>query len=360
MRNVHPTALQDVWFSLIALLWAGYFLLEGFDFGVATLLPVVAHGDVERRVVINSVGPLWDGNEVWLLVAGGATFAAFPTWYATVFSAFYLPLFLVLAALIFRGVAFEFRHRDHRPEWKMWWDRALFWGSVVPAILWGVAFADFVSGVPVNRAGGFVGNFWSLVHPYALFGGLTTFVLFALHGAVFLSLKTSGPVAARARRLARRLGPLAAAVLFGFLTWTYLNARSLHDTGVVPGVVPVAAIAAVAVVGWLVEAQLDGWAFVATAIGIVLLVATFFMDLFPRVLVSSLNPAYSLTIPGTASHPYTLKVMTIVAAVFTPFVLLYQGWTYWVFRRRLTVPVPVDGGRVTAGAPHSDGSVPTP
>jgi cytochrome d ubiquinol oxidase subunit II len=358
MKNVHPSALQDVWFSLIAVLWIGYFVLEGFDFGVAILSPFISKTEVEKRIAINTLGPVWDGNEVWLLVAGGATFAAFPTWYATVFSAFYLPLFLILVALIFRGVAFEFRHRDWRPEWKAWWDRALFIGSLIPALLWGVAFADFMSGIPVNSSGSFTGNFWSLVHPYALLGGLTTLVLFVLHGAVFLTLKTQGELAQRARWIARRLGLPAAVILLGFLTWTYAHARDAHDTGVVPGVVPIASFAAILVVGWLVSSRLEGWAFVATALGLLLLVATYFMDLYPKVLVSSTNHQWSLTVPGTASHPYTLKVMTVVAAIFTPFVLAYQAWSYWVFRRRLGRPLPVveDDVNGRGGSPNGIGT----
>ncbi|MFB3739819.1 MAG: cytochrome d ubiquinol oxidase subunit II [Candidatus Velamenicoccus archaeovorus] len=327
--------LETLWFGLIAVLWVGYFFLEGFDFGVGVLLPFLGRDDVDRRVMINTIGPVWDGNEVWLLVAGGATFAAFPDWYATLFSGFYLALFLVLAALIFRGVAFEFRGKDRRSEWKAWWDRAIVGGSVVPALLWGVAWANVLRGVPIDRSGEFAGSFLDLLNPYALLGGVTTLLIFTLHGAVFLSLRTEDPLRERARTAAIRLSwPTTAAVL-GFLSWTWVNAVEVDDKGIVPGVIPVAAIGAVAAVSWLLHEKLEGWAFLATGLGIVLLTATIFLNLYPRVMVSSLGAANDLTIWNAASSHYTLTVMTIVASVFTPIVLLYQAWTYWVFRRRL-------------------------
>ena len=333
--HTSPSGLQQFWFILIGILWVGYFFLEGFDFGVGTLLPFLTKDDDDRRVLINTVGPVWDGNEVWLLTAGGATFAAFPLWYATVFSGFYLALFLVLAALIFRGMAFELRSKREDLRWRRWWDRAIFWGSALPALLWGVAFADFVSGVPLGANATWTGTFFDLVKPYALLGGLTTLSLFTLHGATFLGLKSDGVIRERAQRAAIRIAPVTLGVTTAFLTWTYITAHHRHDVGLVPPLLPLAGLAILASVVWLVREKLEGWAFLATALSIVAVVVTLLLNLYPHVLVSSVDPRYSLTIAQTASHPYTLKVMTIVALIFTPFVLAYQAWTYWVFRSRV-------------------------
>jgi cytochrome d ubiquinol oxidase subunit II len=342
------SGLEIVWFVLIAVLWSGYFLLEGFDFGVGILLPVLGKDDTDRRLLINAIGPVWDGNEVWLLTAGGATFAAFPNWYATLFSGFYLPLFLILAALIFRGVAFEYRGKRPSSQWRQWWDVAIFGGSLLPALLWGVAFANILKGVPIGPHSSYLGSFFNLLNPYALVGGVTTLLLFTLHGAVFASLKTTDDLRVRSRKVASWLAVPTTVVVVAFLTWTYLNAHRIHDTGLVPPIVPVLAIAAVAVVSWLLREKFEMWAFVATGIAIVALVATIFLNLFPRVMVSSISPAYDLTIGNSASAPYTLKVMTIVACIFTPLVLLYQGWSYYVFRQRLhRPPATADSGPVT-------------
>jgi cytochrome d ubiquinol oxidase subunit II len=341
--------LETLWFALIAVLWIGYFFLEGFDFGVGVLLPFLGRDDVDRRIMVNAIGPVWDGNEVWLIVAGGATFAAFPEWYATLFSGFYLALFLILAALIFRGVAFEFRGKDRRPRWRAWWDRAIFWGSAVPALLWGVAFANLVRGVPIGADHEWAGTFLDLLNPYALLGGVTSLSLFVLHGGVFLTLKTGGDLRERARRASRWLAIPATSTVFAFLAWTFVNARD--NDGVVPGVVPIAAIAAVAAVEWLLRDRLEGWAFVATGLSIALVTATIFLNLYPRVMPSSLAAANDLTIWNAASTHYTLKVMTIVAAIFTPIVLAYQAWTYWVFRKRITRDDAGGGAAAAGGRP---------
>lgn len=330
-----PNALQILWFTLIAVLWSGYFFLEGFDFGVGMLLTFIGKTNTQRRMMINAIGPTWDGNEVWLLVAGGATFAAFPAWYATVFSSFYLALFVILAALIFRGVAFEYRGKIDSKRWRSAWDLAIVLGSALPAILWGVAFGDFVRGVPIDAAGRFTGNFFSLLSPYSIFAGLTTGAVFAAYGALFLSLKLSGELRTTSELVAKRLVPVAAAMVFGFLTWTYLNANHIHDTGVVPGVVPVSALVLAVAAVLLVEENFFGWAFMALGASMVTTTVTLFLNLYPRVLVSSTSNHYSLTIAGTSSAHYTLVVMTIVAAIFTPLVLLYQAWSYYVFRKRL-------------------------
>src|SRR5512141_2529184 len=208
--------LNILWFILIGVLFTGYFFLEGFDYGVGILLPFVSKDDTDRRVVINAIGPVWDGNEVWLLTAGGAMFAAFPNWYATLFSGFYLALVLMLVALIVRGVAFEFRSKDRNPRWRKTWDILIFVGSFVPALLWGVAFANIVSGVPIDAKMNYSGTSFDLLNPCALVAGLVPLLGFALHGALFLSLKTSGDVAARARLAAQRLW-LPVVVVFAVL-----------------------------------------------------------------------------------------------------------------------------------------------
>jgi cytochrome d ubiquinol oxidase subunit II len=324
--------LTTVWFALIAILWAGYFLLEGFDFGVGILLPVLGRDNRERRLLINTIGPVWDGNEVWLIVAGGATFAAFPEWYATMFSGFYLPLLLILVALILRGVAFEYRGKKDDDRWRRRWDACIIGGSVVPALLWGVAFGNIVRGVKLDANHEYVGGFVNLLNPYALLGGLTTLILFTLHGAVFLALKTDGDVQRRAGRLAATLGVPAVAIAGGFLLWT---AIAHHDAA---GWM-LSAVAALTLVGGVYAAHLrrEGWAFLATGATIVLATFALFVTLFPDVMPSTIAAANSLTVHNASSTPYTLKVMTWVAVVFTPIVLAYQGWTYWVFRKRLTV-----------------------
>ncbi|WFE35701.1 cytochrome d ubiquinol oxidase subunit II [Micromonospora sp. WMMD975] len=324
--------LTTVWFLLVAVLFTGYFILEGFDFGVGMLLPVLGRDDRQRRVLINTIGPVWDGNEVWLITAGGAMFAAFPEWYATLFSGFYLPLLLILLALIARGVAFEYRHKRPEAAWKRRWDRAIFWGSAVPAVLWGVAFANIFRGVPLAADHEYAGGLLDLLHPYALLGGLTTLGLFGTHGAVFLALKTTGDIRHRAGALAVKLGAGTAVAAVAFLGWSLTIRASA-------AAVVLAAGAALALLGGLAAARVrrEGWAFTGTAVAIALAVATLFAALFPNVLPSTLNPAGTLTATNAASTPYTLKIMTWVAVVFTPIVLAYQGWTYWVFRRRIGV-----------------------
>jgi cytochrome d ubiquinol oxidase subunit II len=324
--------LTTVWFVLIAVLWIGYFALEGFDFGVGMLLPVLARDDTERRVMINTIGPVWDGNEVWVLVAGGATFAAFPEWYATLFSGFYLPLLLILLALIVRGVAFEYRHKRPDAAWQAWWDRAIIVGSLVPAVLWGVAFANIARGVPIDADKEFTGSLFTLLNPFGLLGGLVTFLLFLTHGAMFLALKTDGEIRYRARTLAVRVGAAAAVAAVAFLVW----AQAL--TGDAASAVAFV-LAAVALVSALAAAWVgrEGWAFGGTFATIALAVGGLFLALFPDVMPSTTDAAYSLTTTSAAATTYTLKIMTWVAAVFTPLVLGYQAWSYWVFRKRIAV-----------------------
>jgi cytochrome d ubiquinol oxidase subunit II len=324
--------LTTLWFALIAVLWIGYFCLEGFDFGVGMLLPVLAKDDTERRVLINTIGPVWDGNEVWVLVAGGATFAAFPEWYATLFSGFYLPLLLILVALIVRGLAFEYRAKRDDPRWRARWDLAITIGSLVPAVLWGVAFANILRGVPIDADKEYVGGFFNLLNPYALLGGATTLLLFLTHGAVFLALKTDGRIREAAGRLAGQAGLAAAAVTVAFLAWTQV------DTGTVASAVAFV-LAALCLVGGLLANRVgrEGWAFVGTFAAIALGVAGLFLALFPDVMPTTLADGTSLTTTNASATDYTLKIMTVTAVVFTPLVLAYQGWTYWVFRRRISV-----------------------
>ncbi|MEV1009330.1 cytochrome d ubiquinol oxidase subunit II [Streptomyces sp. NPDC049881] len=322
--------LHDIWFVIIATLWVGYFFLEGFDFGIGVLSGTLARDRAERRVLINSIGPVWDGNEVWLLSAGGATFAAFPDWYATLFSGFYLPLLLILVALIVRGVAFEYRAKRSSESWQRNWERAIFWCSLVVAFLWGVAFANIVRGVPIDADHEMTGGLTDLLGPYALLGGLATLLLFTFHGAVFAALKTTGDIRLRARRAAGGLGLATGVVAGAYLLWTQGDSGNVRSLAAVA--VAVAALAAALAAN---AAGREGWAFIFSGLLVVATVATLFLALFPDVMPSSTDPAWSLTVENAASAPYTLKIMTWCAVLATPVVVLYQGWTYWVFRKRV-------------------------
>jgi cytochrome d ubiquinol oxidase subunit II len=320
---------------LITILFIGFFFLEGFDYGVGILLPVLGKTEADRRTLIASIGPFWDGNEVWLLTAGGAMFAAFPNWYATMFSGFYLALLLMLLALIVRAVAFEFRNRDERPGWRRFWDAMIFLGSFVPALLWGVAIANLMEGVPIDAKMHFVGDFWGLLNPYALLGGLAFVSLFALHGAFFLSLRLEGPLHDAAVRLGWRIwGPTVALILL-FVGAGYWATDIFTRLGVNPGVAPVGAAGALLAAGWCIRNHHEGWAFGLTGLTIALSTLAVFQGLFPRVMISSLNPDWSLTIYNASSSPYTLGVMSWVALTFVPIVVGYQIWNYWIFRRRI-------------------------
>ncbi|WP_436771915.1 cytochrome d ubiquinol oxidase subunit II [Yinghuangia sp. YIM S09857] len=334
--------LTTVWFILIAVLWIGYFFLEGFDFGVGILTKGLARDETERRVLINTIGPVWDGNEVWLITAGGATFAAFPEWYATLFSGFYLPLLIILVALILRGVAFEYRAKRDDAKWKRNWENAIFWGSLVPAFLWGVAFANIVRGVKIDADKEYVGNVLDLLNPYALLGGLVTLVLFTFHGAVFVGLKTVGEIRERANALAFRLGLVTAALALAFLVWT--QADSGNNKSLVAMLVAVVALLAALALNRIGR---EGWTFAMSGLTVVAAVAMLFLALFPDVMPSSIDSAYNLTTSNSASTSYTLKIMTWVAVIMTPVVLCYQGWTYWVFRKRIgtrNIPTTVPHG----------------
>jgi cytochrome bd ubiquinol oxidase subunit II len=327
--------LNTLWFVLIAVLFTGFFILEGFDYGVGILLPFLGKDDNERRRIINTIGPVWDGNEVWILTGGGAIFAAFPNWYATLFSGFYLALFLLLVALIVRGVAFEFRSKDKHPAWRATWDWAIFFGSAVPALLWGVAMANLLKGVPIDSQMNYTGGFFDLLSPYTLVAGLTTLTLFTTHGAIFLNLKSTEPIHARAVAATKKVGPIATVMVFLFVLTTYLWTDAFTRLGVNPGLVPILAIGSLLAAGALIHRDHMGWAFVMTCATIAFSTVTLFMSLYPRVMVSSIDPSYSLTIYNASSTPHTLRIMSVVALVFVPIVLVYQGWTYWVFRHRV-------------------------
>lgn len=336
--------LELLWFCLIAILWAGYFLLEGFDFGVGMLLPFVGRDDEDRSTMLSTIGPVWDGNEVWLIVAGGATFAAFPAWYATMFSGFYIALLAVLFFLIVRVVSFEWRSKSETPGWRAAWTWANTIGSAGAALIWGVGLSCLVYGVPINSDGDYAGTFWDLFTWYSLLGGVAVVVLFAFHGATYLTLRTVGELRERAERAARRLALPAALLAAAFLVATVAVAMDRNDKSLFPSAVPAAlGIVALSLALVFLRGGRFGRAFTMTGLGAITVVATLFTSLYPRVMVSSSDFQNSLTVSGSASSHYALAVMSVVALLFVPVVLAYQGWTYYVFRRRV-------GGERTAAS----------
>jgi cytochrome bd ubiquinol oxidase subunit II len=330
--------LATLWFWIVAAFFIGYFVLDGFDFGVGMSLPFLGRDDTDRRVLINTIGPVWDLNETWVIVAGAAMFAAFPEWYATLFSGFYLPLLLILLALIARGVSFEYRHQRPEAAWKKRFDRMIVAGSALPAFLWGVAFANIVQGVPLDADHNYIGTVLDLLNPYALLGGATTLLLFFTHGVVFVSLKTDGEIRERARRLATRAGLLTIVVAAVFLGWTNLA------QGSGPSWLLSIAAATALVLAWVANLRgREGRAFALLAGTIALAVLALFTTLFPAVMPASNVVANSLTIENASSTPYTLTVMSWTALVFVPLIVGYQAWTYWIFRKRITrTHIPVD------------------
>lgn len=329
--------MEYMWFWIVAFLFVGYFVLDGFDFGVGMSLPFLGRNDVSRRQVINTIGPIWDLNETWVIVAGACLFASFPEWYATLFSGFYLPLLLILLALILRGVSFEYRHQREGKQWKAGFDRMIVIGSAVPALLWGVAFGNIVQGVAIDENHIYVGGFFALLNPYSLLVGVTTLLLFFLHGVLFVSLKTDGQVHDDARRLVKlAAGPtiLAAA---GTVLWTIGIAweRDAPLMLMVVGCGLVAALALIASVLFSMRGR-DGRAFTAGAVTVASAVVMLFGALFPYVMPSTIDPAFSLTIENASSTPYTLTIMSWTALIALPLVLAYQTWTYWIFRKRVT------------------------
>ena len=321
---------------MIAFFWAGYFVLEGFDFGVGILLPFVGRNERDRRLMLETIGPVWDGNEVWLVVVGGATFAAFPKWYGTMFSGFYLALLLVLVLLIVRVVSFEWGSKSESPRWRRAWFGLNTVGSVGAPLLWGIALANLVGGVPLDSDGHFAGGFIDLFSPYTVFAGLATVALFAFHGATFLTLRTRAELCARAERTARALSIPAAAFGAVLVLWTVAVGVDRNDKDVFPAILPaLGGIAAFVLAVVFVRAGRTGRAFGMTALGVALAVTTIFVSLYPRVLVSSPDFGNSLTIDNASSSHYALGVMTVAALILTPLLLVYQGWTYYVFRARV-------------------------
>jgi len=329
--------MEYMWFWIVAFLFVGYFVLDGFDFGVGMSLPFLGKNDVSRRQVINTIGPIWDLNETWVIVAGACLFASFPEWYATLFSGFYLPLLLILLALILRGVSFEYRHQREGAQWKRGFDRMIVIGSAVPALLWGVAFGNIVQGVAIDENHIYVGGFFALLNPYSLLVGITTLLLFFLHGVLFVSLKTDGQVHADARRLVKlAAGPTVLAAA-GTVLWTIGIAwdRESPLMLMVVGCGLVAALALIASVLFSMRGR-DGRAFTAGAVTVASAVVMLFAALFPYVMPSTIDPAFSLTIENASSTPYTLTIMSWTALIALPLVLAYQTWTYWIFRKRVT------------------------
>jgi cytochrome d ubiquinol oxidase subunit II len=328
--------LSTLWFILVTVLFTGFFILEGFDFGVGILLPFIGKTEPERRAVVRSIGPHWDGNEVWLLTAGGAVFAAFPKWYATMFSSLYLPLLLILVGLILRGLAVEYRNKMESPLWRSRWDKAIFVGSLLVALLFGVGITDLIHGLPFDGAGTFQGNFLDLVQPFPLLGGLASLSVFTWIGALFLQLKLQGELLARTQVIASKLGwgvfcVFLAMGIFGF-TANKLLAESMLVFKVTAGVAVLSLLLSV-----LLFKKRPGIAFAMAATAIAMTTVTFFGSLFPNTMVSTLHVDWNLTTANASSTPYTLKVMSIVAAIFVPIVLVYQGYTYWIFRKRISV-----------------------
>jgi cytochrome d ubiquinol oxidase subunit II len=344
--------LVPFWFIVIAILWTGFFVLEGFDFGVGMLHTAVGRDEAERRAAINTIGPLWDGNEVWLIVAAAAIFAAFPGWYATMFSGFYLAFVLVLVALIIRGVSFEYRGKRDAAQWRRTWDWLMIAGSVAAPLLIGVGLGDLLAGVPINASQNYTGTFWDLLQPYALVTGITLVLICALHGATFLALKTTGQMSERADQLARRVAPLAGAAAVAFTIWTHITHTSAFFLNPVELLTILAVLAAV----WLVYEHRPGFAFAATTVTIASAIVSIFVGLYPNVMVSSTSAANNLTVDNTASNGYALKAMTVVVIIFLPLVLAYQAWTYYIFRRRISAAE----FQPRAPAPSSPAHLPIP
>lgn len=324
--------LQTFWFLTLAFFWIGYLVLEGFDFGVGMLMPFLAKDETDRRVVINTIGPHWDGNEVWLITVGAGTFAAFPDWYATLFSAYFLPLLIIVVALVTRAVAFEYRGKHETERWRGNWDKVIFTTSLLPALLWGVALSGLLYGIPIDGDMQFSGNFFDLVQPYALLGGLVTLSLSLLCGAVFLGMKTEDDMRERARSISARIAPVAAGIVLVFTLWT--------AWGVMDQVIPnllllIAATGAGGAVVLTTGRQNEGWTFAVVSLTIAFVIGGLFVQLYPNVMVSSTAEANNLTVYNTSSGDYTLTVMTIVALFMLPIVLFYQAISYYVFRARV-------------------------
>jgi cytochrome d ubiquinol oxidase subunit II len=337
--------LHTIWFIIISVLWVGFFILEGFDFGVGALHRFIGSSETGRRVVINTIGPWWDGNEVWLIVAGASMFAAFPGWYATMFSALYLALVLLLLALFARGVSFEWRAKLDSKRWRSTWSWALTIGSVLIPLLIGVALGDLLNGLPINSQHNFTGDFFDLLTGYGLMTGVTLLVLCLLQGTTFLTLRTTDEIRQRARAYGRVIGPVAILVNLAWVVWTLV----VIGGGTVPQPTQIFGLIAVIFATALVGTGVDGWAFFASSFGIAAAVGQIFIALYPNVMVSSTNSAYNLTVNNSSAGHYALFVMTLVAALSVPIVLAYQGWSFRVFRRRVSAPPAADEAPAATG-----------
>jgi cytochrome d ubiquinol oxidase subunit II len=348
--------LHTIWFVIIAFFWVGFFVLEGFDFGVGALHRFIGKTETERRIAINTIGPWWDGNEVWLIVAGAATFAAFPGWYATWFSGLYLAVVLLLLALFARGVSFEWRGKRDSARWRGGWSWALTIGSVLIPLLIGVALGDLLTGLPINQHHDYTGNFFNLLTGYGLMTGVTLLALSLLHVATFLALRTTGEIRDRAHAAVRTIGAVAIVLNLAWVVWTLV----VIGGGTVPQPTQIFGMIAVIFAAGLVSAGADGWAFAASAFAIAAVVGQLFISLYPNVMVSSTNTAYNLTVNNSASGHYALVVMTITAVLFVPVILLYQGWSFHVFRGRLSGPSQEADPEQPVAATGASGGTDTP
>jgi cytochrome d ubiquinol oxidase subunit II len=328
-------SLGEIWFVLVAVLFVGFFFLEGFDFGVGMSTRLLARGDSERRVLINTIGPFWDANEVWLITAAGAMFAAFPHWYATLFSGYYVLLTLILLAFIARGVAFEFRAKGDGVWWRKTWDAAIFVGSVVPPFLFGMLFASLIGGMPIDGRMEMNAGFSDYVSGYAILGGVSLTGLCLLHGLTFISLRTMGALRERARKLALRLLPVQALLLAGLVAWSAYATDFFQQRQSILVALTLLSTLALGFAAYFLFKGREGWAFTMTGALMLFMTSSVFIGLFPRLMISSIDPAYDLTVYNAASSPYTLQIMLMVVVILLPFVLAYQAWSYWIFRKRV-------------------------
>ncbi|RRJ67249.1 cytochrome d ubiquinol oxidase subunit II [Paenibacillus oralis] len=328
--------LNELWFVLIAVLFTGFFFLEGFDFGVGMATGILSRSDLEKRMLINTIGPFWDANEVWLITAAGAMFAAFPHWYATMFSGYHFIFTLILLALIVRGVAFEFRSKVNRGAWRKIWDCSILFGSIVPPLMFGIIFANMVRGVPIGADMEMRAGLSEVMNGYSIWAGGTLVGLCLLHGFTFISLRTTGQLRERARHFAVRVLPVTSVLLLVLARWTYIETDLFDRQPIWISVMLVVALISLLCAFWSLKRQKEGWAFVMTGMLILLTCASLFIGLFPRLMVSSLDSSYNLTLYNASSSAYTLKAMTLVAAILLPFVLMNQAWSYFVFHKRIT------------------------
>lgn len=329
-------SLNELWYLLIAVLFVGFFVLEGFDFGVGTVSKFLGRDEIEKRVYINTIGPYWDANEVWLITAGGAMFAAFPHWYATMFSGFYIPLVFMLLVLILRGVGFEFRGQIDNMKWRKTWGWGIFIGSAIPPVLWGVVLANFMTGMPIDENMEMQSGFLYFLNPFALIGGVMFLSLTITHGLQFLTLRTVGDMQERARQVGKKIAPITLILVLGFALWAMIKTDIFVYHGNAWIILPILAWVALLLSTIFNVKRKDKIAFTLTSLTIIFLISSVFIGMFPRVLISSISDANSLTIYNAASGAYTLKLMTYFSLTLLPFVLGYTAWSYYIFRKRVT------------------------